>query len=447
MESLLIYTEQSSPRLVYTLNLLIEDLSGVSYALTHNREEFKHFIGPKFSYSPEAVDDELHFGSVKFLFETDIRHQAGGFIEWDNLVGGFPVHQESAISFDVFASAFFMVSRYEEYLLSKMDKYDRYRASQSLNMKAGILEKPMVNYYALALQRLLGKRYPQMSFRKIPFRYNITFDIDIAYSYLGKGLKRTIGGLGRSLLSAKWGEAKARLQTILLNKADPYDTYDYIFRVCEENNLSPAFFFLLGDESRFDKNLSHRNNNFRNLIKRIAERSKTGIHLSYRSHIASGVMQREIKRLESIINRNVTKNRFHYLRFQLPDTYERLCKIGITDDYSMGYAPHVGFRAGICTPFRFFNLKRNEESLLTVHPIAFMDTTFTHYYLTDKEFALDRIMQLMKSVQECGGDFTGLWHNSSFTEKGEWKGWREIFETVARQAALIHESERAKVSQ
>jgi hypothetical protein len=381
------------------------------------------------------------------LFETDIRHQAGGFVEWGNLVGCFPLHQESAISFDVFASAFFMVSRYEEYLLSKMDKYDRYRASQSLNMKAGILEKPMVNYYALALQRLLRERYPEMSFRKTPFRYNITFDIDIAYSYRGKGLKRTIGGLGRSLLSAKWGEAKARMQTVLLNKPDPYDTYDYIFRICEKNHLSPTFFFLLGDESRFDKNISHRNKNFRNLIKRIADKSQTGIHLSYRSHIASGVMQREVKRLEDIINGDVTRNRFHYLRFQLPDTYERLIKIGIMEDYSMGYAPHVGFRAGTCTPFRFFNLNRNEESPLTVHPITFMDTTFTHYYLTDKEFALDRIMQLMKSVQECGGDFTGLWHNSSFSEEGEWKGWREIFETVARQAALIRESERVTVSQ
>lgn len=445
MDSLLIYTEQSSPRLIYTLNLLVKNLLGLKYELTQNAEEFKEFNGPKFSYSTKPVYDELHFESVKFLFENDIKYQPINFIEWENHVGFFPVYEAGVIPFDLFATAFFMVSRYEEYLPNKKDKYDRYRASQSLNFKAGILEKPVVNNYAKALEYLLHKRYPHITFRRIPFRYQATFDIDIAYSYRGKSVKRTLGGLTRSLLFSKWDEARERLQTLFSKGYDPFDTYDYIFSVCNKYDLSPLFFFLVGDESRFDKNISHRNNDFRTLIKSIGSKCQTGVHLSYRSHIASGIMQREVKRLEAILKREVNQNRFHYLRFQLPDTYERLGKVGITNDYSMGYAPHVGFRAGLCTPFQFFNLKRNEETLLTLHPITFMDTTFTHYYLTDTDFAIDKILQLMRSVQECGGNFTGLWHNSSFTERGEWKGWRQIFETVAEQAALIQQSEKAPV--
>jgi hypothetical protein len=428
-------------------DLLLKDLLGLDYRITHVKEEFLQHTGPCFSYSKQRIGNELHFESVNLLFETDTKYQLINFIEWDNLIGYFPVYHESDAPFDLFATAFFMVSRYEEYLPHQKDKYDRYRASNSLNMKAGILEKPMVNYYALKLKSLLRERFPKLDFKRIPFQYNITFDIDIAYCYRGKGIKRNLGGLMRSLLFSRFDEAKERIATLFSNSQDPYDTYDYILRICEENSLSPMFFFLMGRESRFDKNISYKTSEYKELIRKLNERAESGIHLSFRSHMATAIMQREIKRLEHIAGHEILKNRFHYLRFQLPDTYERLLKAGIMHDYSMGYAPHVGFRAGICTPFRFFNLKRNEVSMLTVHPITFMDTTFTHYYRSDNDFALDKILQLMKSVKECGGDFTGLWHNNSFTEKAEWKGWREIFETTALQAAaLMKENEPTTVS-
>ena len=68
---------------------------------------------------------------------------------------------------------------------------------------------------------------------------NLTVDIDIAYSYRGKGIKRTLGGLTRSLLFSEFDEAKERIRALFYKGADPYDTYDYIFQVCDENNLQP----------------------------------------------------------------------------------------------------------------------------------------------------------------------------------------------------------------
>jgi hypothetical protein len=435
--------------LEYTFQLLLNEILGLKYELTNQADIFAEHKGPKFSYSKKRVKDELHFESVSLLFETDVKYQPINFIEWEDTTGYFPVYNDSDATIDFFATAFFMVTRYEEYLPHQKDKYDRYRASHSLNMKAGILEKPVVNYYAQKLKALLITRFSQLVFKHIPFRYNITFDIDIAYSYKGKGIKRNTGALLRSLLFSQFGEARERLATLFSKAKDPFDTYDYILDVCHRNNLSPLFFFLVGKESRFDKNISHRTSEYRELIKKIDAVASTGVHLSYRSHIGTNVMQHEVKRLEHLTGHPIEKNRFHYLRFQIPDTYERLLKAGIMEDYSMGYAPHVGFRAGICTPFKFFNLKQNKPTLLTIHPITFMDATFTHYYHADNEFAMDKILQLMKSVKLCGGDFTGLWHNNSFTEKAEWKGWREIFETVAFQASALmtNENEATQVSQ
>jgi len=40
----------------------------------------------------------------------------------------------------------------------------------------------------------------------------------------------------------------------------------------------------------------------------------------------------------------------------------------------------------------------------------------------------------MQYVKKVDGPFMALWHNSSFTNTKEWRGWRHVFETVAREA-------------
>ena len=71
----------------------------------------------------------------------------------------------------------------------------------------------------------------------------------------------------------------------------------------------------------------------------------------------------------------VTKSRQHFLAFELPTTYLKLIQSGILEDYSMGYASHLGFRAGICSPFRFYNLLEEKETDLVVYPFQVMDVT------------------------------------------------------------------------
>ena len=51
----------------------------------------------------------------------------------------------------------------------------------------------------------------------------------------------------------------------------------------------------------------------------------------------------------------------------------------------------------------------------------------------------EKILQMMKWVKEVEGPFIGLWHNSSFTEDGVWKGWKNVFETVAKEAGALTE--------
>lgn len=438
MNSLLIYTTEVTARLQYTFNLMLTDLLSLNYEFTSDTAKFEAHQGPKFSYARKPLGNELFFESARLLFESTLRHQPLSVVQQGNIQGFYPT-AKAALPFDIFASAFFMVSRYDEYFTFKPDKYNRYRASQSISYKLGILKKPVVNYYALALEELLLEKFPQLITKRHPFKYIATVDVDMAYSYLHKGFKRGAGGFIRSLMFSDFKDIRRRLSVFVGRCKDPFDSFEYIFKVLNKFHIPTQFFFLLGNPSRFDKNIVHTNPAFRQLIKDVADKCDVGIHLSFKSHLSSDLMKEEIERLEEITGKKITENRFHYLRFTLPRSYNRLIKLGITDDHSMGYAPHAGFRAGICTPHYFFNLEANEVTTLKVHPIAFMDTTFAHYKKDIPADALEKIQEIMDYVKETGGTCVGLWHNSSFSEIAEWKGWKHVFESTAMHASLLTE--------
>ncbi|MFN8297914.1 MAG: polysaccharide deacetylase family protein [Chitinophagales bacterium] len=441
MNSLLIYAHARTNRVTYTFDLLLKDLLGLQYELTEDANVFTAHAGPKFSYAKEPVGNELFFRSFHLLFEEGVRHQPMSFVEKGKLKGFFSVLEPSALPFDIFASTFFVVSRYKEYLPSKIDKYGRFRSSQSMLYKAGLLEKPLVNLYALHLKKMFQDHFPGLVYKQHKFSYIPTFDIDQAYSYLHKGFKRTAGAIVRSFIHTNFKDLRERFEVLTGRKPDPFDTYDYIFDVCRANKQRPMFFFLLGDGSRFDKNISVEETAFRQLMEQVAQKAEVGIHLSFKSHVSSRMTQREIKRLEKVTGQEITRNRYHYLRFQLPTSYSMLLKNGIKEDYSMGYAPRAGFRAGICTPFYWYNLKTDTVTDLKLFPIAFMDTTFTEYRKTTPKESLEKIKSIIKAVKEVEGTVYGLWHNSSFTEQGVWHGWRKVFEETAAYAQSLEVTE------
>jgi hypothetical protein len=120
---------------------------------------------------------------------------------------------------------------------------------------------------------------------------------------------------------------------------------------------------------------------------------------------------------------------------KLPETYRRLIELDITDDYTMGYAYRVGFRASICTPFYFYDLDNEQITGLKIHPFAVMDATLKYYMKVQPEQAMSYISPLIKEVKKVNGDFISLWHNESLSENKIWAGWKNIYEQMAEEAS------------
>ena len=339
--------------------------------------------------------------------------------------------KDSDLPFDPLAASFYLVSRHEEYTETFRDLLDRFHAKQSILTKYDLLKKPVVNIWAKLLSQKLKERYPVLEFNETPFRFLSTIDIDNAWAYKNKGAIRESLNLLRSFLKNR-AEYKERMKVLRGKAKDPYDTYEYLDTVFNGNNDKVLFFFLLGDYARYDKNISHQNTQYKKLIRDISKKYKVGIHPSFASSKKGNRKKTGVERarLESILGEEVHKSRQHFLRLQFPKSYRRLIKSGIQEDYTMGYSCVSGFRAGICTPYYFYDLERETTTNLLITPFQILDGTYTHYLQLSPEQAWEEIKEMMTEVKKVGGTLVSVWHNETVNDKGIWKGFQRVFEAM-----------------
>ena len=431
----LIYTHKITNRIRYIFNLMIRELLGVEIKITSDAEEFGSFDGVKFSYTGERLGDELFFESGKLLFERGISTQEISFTEFEGLPAFFPVyHKDSFLPFDVFAAAFYLVSRYEEYLPHRKDKYGRFQSSESIAHEKGFLQKPLVNIWGLKIGEILKERFPGFSFPGTKYQFIPTIDIDAAWAYRQKGLFRTAGGFLNSFADLDLNAVTERAKVLLGLQKDPFDTYEFQLYLQKKYNLKPVYFILFARYGLNDKNISVRNLKFQRLIKALGDYAAVGIHPSYGSNENPSVLKTEVEMLSRVLNREITKSRQHFLKLILPATYRNLINLDITDDYSMGYAAQPGFRASICTSFNFYDLDMDTETKLRIHPFTFMEGTLRDYMNVNASRAMDYIKPLINEVKAVNGTFISLWHNESLGNRGRWLGWNKIYEDMIQEA-------------
>jgi len=342
----------------------------------------------------------------------------------------FPTSTDSVLPFDPFSCTFYLITRYEEYLSQSSDEHERFSDSENIVVRLGIHQKPVVDQMAYLIAEKILLQFPTFKSRKRSFQFVTTIDIDNAWAFKNKSLHVLLGAFIKALVHRQWSELKQRMIVFLGLQNDPYDTYKYILDIYKGFLNHVLFFFLIGDRNEYDKNISHKNKNFKQLIAGISSVCEVGIHPSYASNQKPWMFEKEKDRLEDIIQKQVIHSRQHYLKLRFPNTYQSLLKSGITNDYTMGFASLVGFRAGTCTPFPFFDLSRNQRTKLIIHPFQVMDVTLKNYLHLNPEKAIQIIEQLMFEIKKVDGTFISLWHNESLKDSGQWMGWRKVFEKI-----------------
>lgn len=425
---MLVLVPKVTGRVMYAMELLLGQLLGLEFDCTVDAEQFNAYEGPKMQYGSQRQGEAPFVKAVDLLFERHIHEQSFRTVDFEGTVAPYVVYgQGNLLPFDVFAASFFLVSRYEEYLSQVRDQYGRFRAESTWMFENDMLQKPLVDIWTLALGARLQAVYPDLPIKKRKFTFIPTYDVDAAWAYKSKGVYRTLGGFIKDLSSGDRERIRERHQVLRGKRKDPFDSFEFQFELQKEFKLKPIYFILCGEYDTNDKNISIRKAAFRSLIKTLGDHADVGIHPSFSSYLDIDKLRKEINSLSEVLHRPLTKSRQHFLRMNLPRSYQKLIELDISDDYTMGFASQAGFRAGIADTFRFYDLENDMVTNLRVHPFALMDGTMRDYLNLDLEASYALTTQLIDEVKAVGGTFIYLTHNETLGGEQRWVGWPEMY--------------------
>ena len=434
MKRIIIFSDIVNNRLTYVLDVIFKHVLMVDYSILNKKEFTQIKDAVKINYSSEKIESTIQIIPHQIISENTIEKYVPKVVYQDGVPYFFKTSSVNEFQYDLFACVFFMVSRYEEYLNSDLDIHGRFKAENSLAFKHDFLEHPVVHYWVKKLQNSIETNHPNYQFPTKKYKYINSIDIDVAYSYKGKSKALLFISFFKNILQINTQEIKNKFSYFVKSSKDPFDTYE-IFRDLSEKYKKPNLFFIqIGNYGTYDKNLHYKSSEFNKLIKRLQQKNTIGLHPSYHSNYNQESLGVEKERLEGILKENITKSRQHFLKLSFPKTYENLITQGIKDDYTLGFASRVGFRAGICNPYPFFNLKTNEQTSLILHPFQIMDGTLNSYMNLTPEQAIAKSKEIIKKTKAVEGTFISLWHNSSLSEQNEWKNWKSVYTELVQYA-------------
>ena len=339
---------------------------------------------------------------------------------------------------DLFASAFFMLSRWEEHVCQDRDMHGRFPAKSSLACRRGFLSRPVVNEYVEVIWQWLEKLDIRQDRKQRRFRMINTHDIDKLrlfqrpVDYIGKPAKAFFI---EKKLSALIHHSKLALQS--LAGKDPYLVFDYFMDISERYDTSSHFFFMAGGKSAYDDGYDIEVGAIRDVIGRIADRDHViGIHPSYNTFNNPEMLSLEINRLRELTGADIVCGRQHYLRFRAPDTWQYWDDNNMQWDSSLAYQDQPGFRCGTCYPYTVFNFFSKKKLALKERPLTIMDATLAVFQHQSPQQAIATIDYYLDKVERYSGEFVLLWHNSSF-EYLVWNDYRQVFEHTVRHAHAL----------
>lgn len=288
----------------------------------------------------------------------------------------------------------------EEYSPILLDRYERfpYYMSNNRNVFEPVVSKSLI-------EGGLKIEYPENK----KFAVCLTHDIDtVEFSNID-----IITGTVRSLYHFQIAEAFKRFSCKIDKKWNPLWNFKDIMTLEERYSAKSSFYFMGLEKGEQDFN--YRPEDLSHEMGCIADQGwEVGLHGGHEAFNNLDVIKREKNRLEKALGKKVIGYRNHFLRFKVPDTWELLKEAGFMYDATYGHPYCVGFRNGMCHPFRPYNLKTNSNIDILEIPLEIMDMTFFDTYMRlNAQSAWMIAKNLIDSTEKYNGVLTILWHNSN----------------------------------
>tara|TARA_R110001599_G_scaffold150929_2_gene335189 strand:- start:44715 stop:46106 length:1392 start_codon:yes stop_codon:yes gene_type:complete len=339
------------------------------------------------------------------------------------------------IPVDIFGMAFFLMSGFSDLKFSKKDQHGRDIGKSSFIANYNLIDRPIIQEWFTVLSiNLFGREFLNENEILPKYKTHISHDVDQPFEYLDYTIQRLLKRvLGDLLIRKNANTAKNRIELFKRvkggeEKADPYNNFESLLEVLKDHQIKSTFFFVAGGKHpSYDVSYNIGHPAIKKIVKKVADANHTiGIHPSYETLKNPILLKKEVEILQNIctdigIHQKIETCRKHYLRWSWESTPKNLSSAGIKDDYTLGYADHSGFRAGVGFPFRAFDWETKKQTDLMIHPLIVMECSLLdHKYMNLNIFeAEEKIKKYQNQLKKLGGEFVILWHNHRLIETVE----------------------------
>ncbi len=343
---------------------------------------------------------------------------------------------------DIFGSAFFMLSRYEEAVKKERDEHGRFPATASLAYQEGFLDRPIVNEYVEILWVCMKKLWPGLKRKKRKFQMQVSCDVDHVYQEGIKAPLRQLRHIGGDLFCRKSPRmAFESAINYFISKTgnysfDPnFSALEWIMDVNEKAGNRVLFNFKAGKTHPiYDTDYSLDESIVRKLLRRIYERGhKIGFHPSYNTYNDKEQFCREADNLRRVLDEEGIREdclggRQHYLRWETPITARLWEAAGLDYDSTLAFADHAGFRSGVCYEYPLYDLHERRMLRVKERPLVVMEGTLLGncYMNLSMQEGETFIKNIRKTIEIFAGNFELLWHNSNLIDDISLKIYKQI---------------------
>jgi hypothetical protein len=406
------------------------NILGVELDFTTKVEEFIKHTGPKITYTKQPLQNEFFIRSNEMLFEQGINDIQLTIADWEGTPCFFPTGERSNLPYDVFAASFFLISRYEEYLPHVKDIHSRFSPKDSIAYQNGFLQKPVVDIWAYKLLEALKERFEDFEYKIKGYDFISVLDVATSHCYANRGIVRGLAGLIMDFGTFKLKRVVDRISVGLNRMKDPFDNYEELIALHKKYKVKCNFFFQFADYSKYDKNVSTNSMKFKSLIKYVADYAPVSLAASYSSFTDLELLRKEKANLEEVINRPVNSSKMRYNRVDVPETYRNLITAEFTDDYTMGYTYELGFRAGTCTEFQFYDIPLEVKQPIKVHPFAIHDYALSR--IKKDEVILQQVKKITDEVSKVNGTTIVMFSNELLGNKDD-RDWMSLYAEIVKE--------------
>ena len=323
--------------------------------------------------------------------------------------------------YDLIASAFYFLSRWEETVIPDRDQHGRFPYVHSLAAELDLGENIVDMYLDLfiAMLNAAGDGHcPQVEIPTwdggLTFVACLTHDVDEIRKSRPSRLKFVWDHLTDPVTGHRYtpiGDRARLALSTLLSRRDPYWTFPVLSEIERQFGFNATYFFQAGGRKEGSR-YSLSEARVRDFIEDLLDDGfEVGLHGTYWSAFDEARFLQEKQALASVIREEPLGHRQHYLRMDYANTLPMYERAGVRYDATLGFAEHEGYRNQFSYPFHPYNHEANRPFCFLELPTVIMDATLGGYRELPAEGAWQVIEEWLARTLARRGCITLLWHN------------------------------------